>query len=161
MPMLMSIRSFILAAGLALSALIIAPVTALANDVTNFVEDGYAIKGTDPVAYFTEGKPVAGSKDYTAEYQGVTWLFSSAENRDKFEKDPARYAPQYGGWCATGVSFGVKIPIQPEQWKIVDGKLYLNAHAGAQRHFLKDPKASIARANENWPDIKNTPEKDL
>lgn len=157
----MQLKSSMLAVGLALSALLTLPVATLANDVTNFVEDGYAIKGTDPVAYFTEGKPIPGKKAYSTQYQDVTWLFSSEENLNKFKKDPTKYAPQYGGWCATGVSFGVKIPIQPEQWKIVDGKLYLNAHAGAQRHFLKDPKATIARANENWPEIINTPEKDL
>ncbi|KZK79503.1 YHS domain protein [Pseudovibrio sp. W64] len=157
----MPIKSSVLAVGLALSALVTVPMTAMADDVTNFVEEGYAIKGTDPVAYFTQGKPVPGKKEYSTQYQDVTWLFSSAENLDKFKKDPTKYAPQYGGWCATGVSFGVKIPIQPEQWKIVDGKLYLNAHAGAQRHFLKDPNASIARANENWPTIIHTPEADL
>ena len=155
------LKSTMLAAGIALTTLLNVPMTTLANEVTNFVEDGYAIKGTDPVAYFTEDKPVAGKKKWSAEYQGVTWLFSSEANLKKFEANPAKYAPQYGGWCATGVSFGLKIPIQPEQWKIVDGKLYLNAHAGAQRHFLKDPKASIARANENWPDIKNTPAENL
>lgn len=155
------LKSTMLAAGIAITALVSMPMTTLANEVTNFVEDGYAIKGTDPVAYFTEAKPVAGNKKWSTEYQGVTWLFSSEANLKKFEADPAKYAPQYGGWCATGVSFGFKIPIQPEQWKIVDGKLYLNAHDGAQRHFLKDPKASIARANENWPGIVNTPADDL
>lgn len=155
------LKSTMLAAGIALTALVSMPMTTLANEVTNFVEDGYAIKGTDPVAYFTEAKPVAGNKKWSTDYQGVTWLFSSEANLKKFEADPEKYAPQYGGWCATGVSFGFKIPIQPEQWKIVDGKLYLNAHDGAQRHFLKDPKASIARANENWPGIVNTPAEDL
>lgn len=157
----MPIRSSVLAVGLVLSALVTVPITAGADEVTNFVEEGYAIKGTDPVAYFKEGKPVPGQEEYSTQYQDVTWLFSSAENLEEFKNNPAKYAPQYGGWCATGVSFGLKIPIQPEQWKIVDGKLYLNAHAGAQRHFLKDPQASIARANDNWPTIKNTPEGDL
>ncbi len=157
----MPIRPSVLAVGLALSALVTVPITAVADEVTNFVEEGYAIKGTDPVAYFKEGKPVPGQEEYSTQYQDVTWLFSSAENLEEFAKDPTKYAPQYGGWCATGVSFGFKIPIQPEQWKIVDGKLYLNAHAGAQRHFLKDPEETIAQANENWPTIKNTPEGDL
>ncbi len=157
----MPIRSSVLAVGLALSALVTVPITAVADEVTNFVEEGYAIKGTDPVAYFKEGNPVQGKEEFSTQYQDVTWLFSSAENLEEFEKDPTKYAPQYGGWCATGVSFGFKIPIQPEQWKIVDGKLYLNAHAGAQRHFLKDPEETIAQANENWPTIKNTPEGDL
>ncbi|SDR39517.1 YHS domain-containing (seleno)protein [Pseudovibrio sp. Tun.PSC04-5.I4] len=157
----MQLKSTMLAVGLALSTLMTVPMTAMADDVTNFVEDGYAIKGTDPVAYFTEDKPVAGNAKYTTTYQGVKWKFSSQSNLDKFKADPVKYAPQYGGWCATGVSFGVKIPIQPDKWKIVDGKLYLNAHAGAQRSFLKDPKASITRANENWPGIEHTPENDL
>ncbi|MTI16363.1 YHS domain-containing protein [Rhodobacteraceae bacterium RKSG542] len=134
-----------------------ASTTALADNITTFAPDNVAIHGTDPVAYFTEGKPVAGKDEYTAAYDGVTWKFSSKENRDKFVADPAAYAPQFGGWCATGVSFGVKIPIMPDKWSIVDGKLYLNAHDGAQRRFNERTEEVITNANTNWPGIKETP----
>ncbi len=145
-------RSLVAAAVIALVA---AP--ALADDVSTFVEGGAAIGGTDPVAYFTEGKPVAGSADHTAEYDGVTWRFASAKNRDAFVADPAKYAPAYGGFCATGTSFGKKIPIKPVHWKIVDGKLYLNSSDGAHKRFLSDESGTIEKADTNWQKIKTVP----
>ncbi len=153
-----AISAFALATALSLT---MAPSIALADDVTTFVEDGAAIKGVDPVSYFTDGAPVQGSDEFTAVYDDVTWKFSSAKNRDAFKANPEKYAPQYGGWCATGASFGVKIPIQPDKWSIVDGKLYLNAHDGAQNRFLSDTKEVISSANENWPKIKEVPADEL
>lgn len=144
-----------LAAIAMIGALAAAP--ALADDITTYVKDGAAIGGTDPVAYFTDGKPVAGSDEFTAQHDGVTWKFATAANRDAFAADPAKYAPAYGGYCATGLSFGVKIPIDPSKWNIVDGKLYLNAHDGAHKRFLADVPGTIARADENWPKIKAVP----
>ena len=88
-----------------------AAFTASADEITSFTKGGAAIGGTDPVAYFTDGKPVAGSDEFTAEYDDVTWKFSSAENRDKFVADPAKYAPQYGGFCAFGAAMGFKVPV--------------------------------------------------
>src|SRR5512135_2769630 len=87
---------------------------------------GVAIRGYDPVAYFTESKPVEGSKQFTFEWQGATWRFASAANRDLFAKTPEKYAPQYGGYCAYAVSQGHTATIDPQRWRIVDGKLYLN-----------------------------------
>lgn len=128
---------------------------ARAGNAAIFTTGGVAIHGTDPVAYFTQGKPVPGRDEFAAEHDGVTWKFSSAENRDTFLADPVKYGPQYGGYCATGTSFGYKVSTAPEQWKIVGGKLYLNNGPGAQSRFLADTPGTIARANTNWPNIKN------
>jgi len=120
-----------------------------------FVKDGYAIGGTDPVAYQTEGQPVAGSDDFTAEYAGATWKFASAENRDTFLADPEKYAPAYGGYCTTGMSFGERVPTDPDYWKVVDGKLYLNSSAPAQKIFLGDEAGTISRADGHWAKIES------
>ncbi|MBD8875525.1 MULTISPECIES: YHS domain-containing (seleno)protein [Stappiaceae] len=133
----------------------------LADEITTFVTDDAAIGGTDPVAYFTEGKPVAGSDEFTAVYDDVTWKFSSAENRDKFEADPAKYAPQYGGYCAFGAAMGFKVPVVPEAWKIVDGKLYLNNSLGVQKRFEGDIEGHITNATLNWEIIKDKKPEDL
>ena len=101
--------------------------TATAETIRYFVDDNnIAIRGTDPVAYFTQGGPVAGSADFTHTWNNATWQFSSAENRDLFASNPEQYAPQYGGFCAWAMSQGYTASIDPSAWKIVDGKLYLN-----------------------------------
>jgi len=88
--------------------------------------DGIGVKGYDPVAYFTGNQAVKGSKDQAVVYEGITYYFSSAANRDAFKKDPARYEPQYGGWCAYAMgATGEKVEVDPETFKIIDGKLYL------------------------------------
>ncbi|MBO0344725.1 YHS domain-containing (seleno)protein [Roseibium limicola] len=134
---------------------------AQADEITTFVKDGAAIGGTDPVAYFTEGKPVAGSTDFTAEYDGVTWKFASAENRDTFKANPAKYAPQYGGYCAFGASMGFKIPVIPDAWKIVNGKLYLNNSRPVQKRFEANTSELISNADLNWEIIKGEKPEDL
>jgi len=141
---------------LALSATFLS-APAFANEITTFVKDGAAIGGTDPVAYFTEGKPVAGSDEHTFVYDDVTWKFSSAENRDAFAADPAKYAPQYGGYCAFGLSKGFKVPVIPEAWKIVDGKLYLNNSKAVQERFEANTEELIDHADLNWDVVKDTP----
>ncbi len=128
-----------------------------ADQVSNFTKDGVAIAGADPVAYFTMNKSVIGSADFTTDWNGVTWRFASAENRDAFKAEPMKYAPQYGGFCATGTAFGKKVPIDPTQFKVVEGKLYLNSGAGAQSMFLKDTPGIIMKATGNWGKIENTP----
>jgi len=112
---------------------------------------GLGAKGYDVVAYFTAGMPVAGSDRYTAEYGGVKWQFSSAENRDTFKADPAHYAPQYGGFCSWGVSVGKLFDVDPVNgWKIVDNKLYLNFNGDINTTFGKDASGYIRKANANW-----------
>ncbi|MBD8890073.1 YHS domain-containing (seleno)protein [Roseibium litorale] len=135
--------------------------SAFADEITNYVKDGAAIGGTDPVAYFTEHKPVQGSGQFTADYQGVTWKFASAANRDLFQANPAKYAPQYGGFCAFGASKGFKVPVVPNAWKIVDGKLYLNNSPAVQERFLADTSGIIHDADLNWQIIKDKKAEDL
>ena len=118
-----------------------------------YAEDGIAIDGTDPVAYFTEGRPVAGSSAHEVRWQGATWRFASAGNREVFEADPAAYAPQYGGWCAWAVAEGYTASTVPDAWKIVDGRLYLNFSRGVQRRWERDIPGNIARGDANWPGV--------
>ena len=113
---------------------------------------GLGAKGYDVVAYFTDGKPVAGSDHQTAEYGGVKWQFASREHRDLFVADPAKYAPQYGGFCSWGVSQGKLFDVDPVNgWKVVDGKLYLNFNADINATFARDAGGFIAKAERNWP----------
>lgn len=112
---------------------------------------GAAIRGTDPVAYFTEGKPIEGSRKFTHAWKGATWRFASAANRDAFAAAPDKYAPQYGGYCAYGVANGYTVSTVPEAWSIVDGKLYLNYSLGVRADWLKDVPGHIGKANANWP----------
>ncbi|MEM6488597.1 MAG: YHS domain-containing (seleno)protein [Pseudomonadota bacterium] len=118
-----------------------------------YAPEGIALGGTDPVAYFTEGRPVPGDAAITADWAGATWRFSSAENRDRFLADPAAHAPQYGGWCAWAVAeHGSLAPTSPAAWSIVDGKLYLNYDANIQARWDKDRPGFISRADERWPE---------
>jgi len=112
-----------------------------------------AIRGADPVAYFTDGASVLGSGEYQYEWQGVTWQFSSAQNRAMFASDPDRYAPQYGGYCAKALSEGNLASIDPDAWRIVDGKLYLNYSLDVQQQWMQDVPGNIALADDNWPEI--------
>jgi len=150
-----------LALAVALSALTLASTQALAVD-EHFMNESAVANGYDVVAYHTEGKPVMGSADYPAMYQGVTWHFASKDNQSMFESDPAKFAPAYGGWCAAGASKGKKVPTKPELWAIVDGQLYLNsskkAHEGL---FLAKTEAVIRKGESNWKQIFATPMSDL
>lgn len=142
----------VMTGGLTAAALIAArPV--LAIDPV-FTKRGLAIRGYDPVAYFTDGKPVKGKAEFTSEHEGAVWRFASAANRDAFAADPLRYAPQYGGYCAWAVSEGYTASIDPDAWKIVDDKLYLNYSKSVQRRWERDIPGRIAKADANWPQIK-------
>jgi len=119
-----------------------------------FVADGHAIRGYDPVAYFEAGAPVAGDDRFTAEWNGATWRFASAENRDTFLADPEAYAPQYGGFCAWAVAAkGELYSTQPDNWSIVDGKLYLNFNDDIQARWQEDIPGFIEQADQRWPEI--------
>jgi YHS domain-containing protein len=123
--------------------------TALAASV-NVDSNGLALQGYDPVAYFTDDKPVKGSEEFTAEFDGAKYHFASAEHRDMFTADPAKYAPQYGGYCAYGLAFGSKAPVEVDKFKVVDGKLFLNYNADIQSRWVKDIPGFIVKANANW-----------
>lgn len=112
-----------------------------------------ALGGYDPVAYFTEGQPVEGSDEYELSWNGATWRFSSAGNKARFKADPEAHAPQYGGYCAWAVSQGKTASADPNRWKLVDGKLYLNYNRAIQERWEKDIPGFIAAADENWPGL--------
>ena len=118
-----------------------------------FETNGIAIHGTDPVAYFTESKAVAGSSEFTTEWNGSTWQFSSAENKDLFVETPEKYAPQYGGFCAYAVAKGSTASSDPEAWTIHDGKLYLNYSKLVRGLWARDIPGNITKADANWPNL--------
>jgi YHS domain-containing protein len=118
-----------------------------------FEKDGAAIRGYDPVAYFTEGKPVKGSPDYKAEYKGSTFHFGSKANRDAFAADPAKYAPQYGGFCAFGTAGGYKAATDPSAFTVVGNKLYLNYNQDVRKKWSSDIPGYVATADRKWPDV--------
>jgi len=112
-----------------------------------------AVSGYDPVAYFTQGKPVEGQSTLEYEWNGATWRFSSDENRAAFKASPEAYAPQYGGYCAWAVSQGYTAKSVPDAWRIVDGKLYLNYSKDIQKRWAEDIPGNIAKADANWPRV--------
>ena len=113
------------------------------------------LAGHDAVAYFTDNKPVLGSAEYTAIYNGAIYRFASAENRDTFRASPAKYAPAYGGYCALGTSFGKKFEVDGKAFRIVDGQLYVNKNLQVYETWKKDIPGNIGKADGFWPDIKD------
>ena len=125
-------------------------------------ETGFAVSGYDVVAYFDlpqspvgapQADAIPGRSDITAEYNGATFAFSSEANRDAFLADPAKYAPQFDGHCAYGVSRGGKVPANPNLWRIVDGKLYLNITQNVVGFWEEDIAGNISLAEDNWAGI--------
>ena len=114
-------------------------------------EHGLAIKGYDPVAYFTTGEPTPGLAQFSAIYKGATYRFASAENRDRFIAAPEKFVPQYGGYCAYAISLNKIADIDPEEWAIIKDKLYLNNGFLAQTLWSFDKSGNIARGDQNWP----------
>lgn len=121
----------------------------------NTDQNGVALKGHDPVAYFTENRPVKGQAEWTATVGGVTYLFASAQNRASFLAEPQRYQPQYGGYCAYGVAQGYKPDIDPIAFQVMDGKLFLNLSPAVLRRWQLDIPGHIRSADENWPALAN------
>ena len=128
-------------------------------------ETGFAVSGYDVVAYFdlpqsAIGTPqvsgVPGRSDITAEYNGATFAFSTEENRDKFVANPAQFAPQFDGHCAYGVAQGGKVPANPNLWRVVDGKLFLNITRNVVGFWEEDVPGNINSANGNWVNLEPT-----
>ncbi len=112
---------------------------------------GIAIRGYDPVAYFMDSKPMKGDSKFTHSWGGATWQFTSAAHRDRFAQSPEKYAPQYGGYCAYAVSEGHTAEIDPNAWKVLDGKLYLNYSLDVREKWQKEQADRIMKADKNWP----------
>jgi hypothetical protein len=121
------------------------------NGINN--DKGIAIQGYDVVAYFTDNAAVKGRPQLAYSWNGVEWRFASPEHRDAFIKDPARYAPAFGGYCAYGVSRGYAVDIDPEAFAVIDGTLYLNYSKSVQRTWNTDRAGYIAKARQRWPEI--------
>lgn len=146
-------RRHFLAAATALPALAFLAQPSFAAQPEIFATDNVAINGFDPVAYFTEEKPVKGDASHSAEYHGAKWYFSSAKNKAAFEAAPADYAPQFGGYCAYAVSRGYTAPTDPEAWSVHEGKLYLNFSLRARELWSEDIPGNIAKGEANWPAV--------
>ena len=140
---------------LASLALCLAAAAAHAAGEINLDSSGLALKGYDPVAYFTERKPVQGKAEFTAGHEGATYRFSSAANRDAFAAAPEKYVPQYGGYCAFGMASGYKAPIEPDAWTVVDGKLYLNYNRSVRSQWSSDIPGFVRKADANWPTVRS------
>ena len=148
---------------LALAGLISAVLTAPAFAGPQFIDkSGFAVSGYDVVAYWglkqapvgqEQPKGVPGKKSITADYNGAKWAFSSTANRDAFLKNPAKYAPAYDGHCAYGAAQGGKVPTNPNLWRIVDNKLYLNITKNVVGFWEKDVPGHIVTADKNWPGL--------
>ena len=150
----MKLRSLFLAAFLAAAPVTVLVPTAQAEPAVYTGRfSNTALQGYDPVAYFTDGQPVKGSKEFSTEYNGATFQFASAANRDAFLADPAAYAPQYGGYCAWAMADGKYAKGNAKYWKIVDGKLYLNYNAGIQKKWNADIPGFIEKADTQWQDL--------
>ena len=136
---------------LACLSLVATPLVAGTKALLNADKNGLALQGYDPVAFFTDNKPVKGKPELKSNYQGVTYLFASPENKMRFEKDPAKYEPAFGGFCAYGVSRNKLVEIDPEAFQIVDGRLLLQYSKGVRNDFNKDAQGNLAKADANWP----------
>ncbi len=124
-----------------------------ALDPTFADRKGNAIRGYDPVAYFTEGEPAKGSKEFSYDWNGATWRFVSQENQQAFAANPEKYAPQYGGYCAWAVSQGYTASTDPLAWNITDGRLFLNYSKSVQANWLIEKEANITQGDINWPGL--------
>lgn len=127
----------------------------LAQQSEIFTVNGKAIRGYDVVAFFVASTPVRGEEQFSFVWQDATWLFSSMENKELFKNNPEKYAPQYGGYCAFGMSGGYKAPTVIETWKIVDQKLYFNYSLKVQEMWSKDIPGHILKADSNWQKVRN------
>jgi hypothetical protein len=138
---------FILRVFAPVAAMLLLPALAAA-------QERLAIKGYDPVAYFTEAKPTPGDPALEHVWQGARWRFASAANRAMFVSDPDRFAPQYAGYCAMGIAMGKKVEVDPDAWTIVDGKLYINYATKIVGEWRNNQAENIAKADVNWSKLR-------
>ena len=131
-----------------------ASADAIANSTTG-------VSGYDLVSYQTGEKPLRGNGNHLSVHDGVTYLFVNSENKRRFDRNPSKYLPAYGGYCAFGASVGKKFVGDPDVWELVDGRLYLNLDNSIKAMWVKDIPGNIKKANKNWPGIRNTPAADL
>ena len=121
------------------------------KNLLNLDKNNLAVQGYDPVAFFTENKPVKGTMEIKSVHNGATYYFASAEDKARFDKEPSTYEPAYGGFCAFGVSKNKLVEIDPEAFQIVDGHLLLQYSKNVRIDFNKDTQGNLSKANANWP----------
>lgn len=132
-------------------------ITSQAQNSTEYnVEKGLALQGYDPVAYFENSKAIQGEKEISVNHNGVIYQFSSEKNKTLFLNNPTQYEPQFGGYCAYGMSNGYKAAIQPKAFTIVNNKLYLNYNLKVKEMWLKEQATRIEQANKNWVEVKKS-----
>jgi YHS domain-containing protein len=142
-------RSFIL---LLMSAAAATTARAGQPEIFTGLVEGIGAGGYDVVSYFS-GTALPGTEAHSTKWKGAEWRFASAENLKAFEAAPEKYAPQYGGYCAFGLAQGYAVKGEPEQWSVVDGKLYLNYSASVKSNWQKDIPGYITAGNANWPKV--------
>lgn len=136
-----------------LSTTILVHFTACTQQPEVYSSSGVAVNGYDVVSYFTELKPVKGSKDHSFQWKNTVWYFSSDKNLELFKSDPDKYAPQFGGYCAFGVAEDHTAPTKPDAWTIVDDKLYLNYNIDVRKMWREKQTEYIEQGNKNWPEV--------
>ena len=138
-----------------LFALVLSSIFTFAAEkrLVNVDKNGIAIQGYDPVAYFTDGRPVKGDGKFVSEYNGAKYQFASADHKTLFDKEPAKYEPTFGGFCAYGASENHKAPIKVEAWQIRGGRLILNYDLEVRDLFNQDPEGNLHKAESNWPGL--------
>ena len=142
----------------AAAALVSLPASAVSE---HSLKDGVAVQGYDVVTYFDGAQPTVGDAQYKSEHDGAVYHFSSAGNRDKFNANPSKYAPAYGGYCAFGTAMGRKFPGDPLVWRVRDGKLYLNLNKKVQAKWNENIPGFIRGADNNWPLIRTVADSSL
>jgi YHS domain-containing protein len=129
------------------------PVLAVAKKLINVDSNGLALQGYDPVAFFTDGRPVKGDPQFESQYNGGRYFFASAVNKATFDRDPAKYEPQFGGFCAYAASRGYTAPIKVEAFQVLNDRLLMQYNFKARDKFNEDPQRNLKRADQNWLSI--------
>ena len=130
-----------------------APLLAQTKSLLNLDRNGLALQGYDPVAFFTQDKPLKGKPEFKSVHQGATYYFMSKDHKAQFDREPAKFEPAFGGFCAYGVSSNKLVEIDPEAFQIVDGRLLLQYSKGVRDDFNKDTQGNLVKANANWPGL--------
>jgi len=141
------LSALLLALGLTFAA------SAQTKTLVNVDKNGLAIQGCDPVAFFTDHQPVKGKPELTSTLNGATYVFASRDHKILFDKDPAKYEPAFGGYCAYGVSHNKLAPVDVEAFVILDGKLMMQYSKSVRDSFNQDQKGNLSKANQNWPGL--------
>lgn len=132
---------------------LVLPVMAQTRTLLNLDRSGIAMQGYDPVGFFTDGKPVKGSAQFVSEEGGATYWFASKNHKELFDKNPAKYEPAFGGYCAYGVSRNKLVKIDVEAFQIVGGRLLLQYSKGVRDDFNEDTQGNLSKAEANWPGL--------